>query len=182
MIAWQTRLSFHDTAADLSTAHLAQGIQETRSIIYATALGWDTEIPPNHPVLQGWIGYEPALAAYNVILSIELARQGVADATHLNVAGLIVNLRNKGEVGDFEKPPWIEDKDVLRSHRSNMVRRWPGTYQGLWKGTPRMMPYLWPFVDGEGGYRLMVSKHDKGLLASGERFLPDDIRGRVANL
>ena len=176
MMTWMTRMSFLDTADDLTEAHLAQGIRESELMFEALTIG-SAEVPENHPVLQGWIGYERALAAYNVALSIGLAIRGYANPTHLSIAGKV----QRSDLPQFELPPWLSDTDILRSHRSNLTRRWPKQYQKLF-GVSRRLPYLYPFVDDQGGYRIMVSKHDKELLASGERTLPEEMRARVANL
>lgn len=180
MMTWLTRMSFLETARDLETPLLAQGVKETSELTHALLLG-DTNGLENHPLVRMWNGYEVALAGYSAALNLELATRGVLDTTHLRLTQLVRNLRNN-EDAPFMPPTWLEDTDILRSHRSNMVRRWPDDYKSTWKGTPELMPYLWPFVDENGSYEIMVSKEDKKLLASGERKLSPAIKKRVFNL
>jgi hypothetical protein len=78
-------------------------------------------------------------------------------------------------------PPWLADTDVLLSHRSNLVRRWPG-YAAVFPRTPANLPYLFPFVDDEGGYTLNVSKAEQQMLRTGARTLPKSIQKKVVNL
>jgi hypothetical protein len=80
----------------------------------------------------------------------------------------------KPSEGEVEPPPWIRDKWVLRSHRSNLMRKAPHIYGDKYDGTPENMPYLWPVIDHmkPDGYYLRLSKPDMARLATGERVLP----------
>jgi hypothetical protein len=179
MITWMTRASFLDSAADMHTDHLAQLLHEGSDLLGGLVYGVYEEQDPGQPAGKGWYGYEVALAAYLAAANAELSTRGVSDHHHLAIANIVQDLRRTDTV-EFDKPAWIEDTDVLRSHRSNMMRRWPKIYN--WKGTPPNMPYVWPVVDDGGGYTLVLSRHDKALLASGDRKLPSDIKNRIENL
>lgn len=76
---------------------------------------------------------------------------------------------------DFEMPPWMEDLNFHRSHRSYLIRKRPAHYAPLWPNTPENMPLLWPQnVDSDSrGYRLRLSGVEEKLLDSGERELPE---------
>jgi len=178
-MTWLTRASLLDTASDLETDLLFQTMEE--SIVLLTDLVYESDTREEtlaHPVSKMWMGYEKSLAAYAAAISFELHTRGVAGQQHLT-AKSVANALGDDE---FMLPPWLGDADVLRSHRSNLARRWPEQYSELWAQTPARMPYVWPFVDEDGGYGLFVSKYDRDLLASGERVLPASIKKRIENL
>jgi hypothetical protein len=180
MMTWMTRMSFFDTAQDLDVDLLSTGYRDAVQLFNALLFEQD-EISENHPVLRMWQGYHVALASYAISLSASLVVHGISHGTEaLRLARTIEDMRRE-EDHPFVLPPWLEDTDVLRSHRSNIVRRWP-EYADVWPKTPELLPYLYPFVEDEGGYALMVSKHDKELIAQGERKLPKAIAQKVANL
>jgi hypothetical protein len=184
MIPWMTRMSPFDTAEDLATDHLVVTAEMShrlfRAMVYQEtdlSVDWD-----RHPVMAGWLGYEVALALYVGATVAEATRRGVGmTRLVLRAADAVRQLR----VGDadvvFTPPPWWEDTDVLRSHRSNLMRTRPGDYGDAWKGITPDLPYLWPFVDDDGGYELKLSKHDKQLIADGERSLPKSMKAKVTN-
>lgn len=185
MQTWLTRMSFLDTFEELETPLLAQTARHAHELMQRMLMDvvFDKTIaiPDNHPIIRVWTGHEIALAAYVAGASAELNRRGVACGWHL-AAGKMVHEIRLNEDAPFEQPPWLFDTDLLRSHRSNMVRRWPSEYGDKWSGTPELMPYLWPFTDEDGSFGLYLSGHDKELLARGERKLPKSIKNRVENL
>jgi hypothetical protein len=179
-MTWLSRIDYLDAAAELSDDLLLQQEAEAHWL-YSWLMGEveDDDLAAGHPSVWAWTGYEPALAAYVAAHSIEAARRGYSTLGAQRAAGSLKVARRAEEM-PFVLPPWHDDLDVLRSHRSNMMRRWRGRYS--WAKTPTLMPYLWPKVDEDGGYVLLVSKHDKALLASGERTLAQPIRDRIENL
>lgn len=182
MITYLTRMSFLDTASDLDLRALAQQYKEGQDLFSDMVYDSTTVVDAAHPVRRMWAGYEVALGVYVQCMGVELTKRGIIRGVGLlEGSNPIVELR-RDFGAEFEVPPWFEDTDVMRSHRSNLVRRYPKDYAGKWQGTPASMPYLWPVVDDEGGYKLMVSKFDKALLASGERQLPATIKKKVSNL
>lgn len=185
MMTWLTKMSFLDTMEDFETPLLAQVAQESHDLIHAMLLGQKLEGFPDaekHPVFRMWVGSEVALGAYSAAAGVELNRRGIGNGLHLQVNQIIAQLR-RNEDAPFEQPPWLFDTDVLRSHRSNMARRWPTEYGETWQGTPELWPYLWPFpTDEDGSFGLFLSAHDKALLKSGERKLPKPVRERIENL
>ena len=176
MITWMTRMSYLDTAADLDSDMLMQLAQESSELVREMLTVGENQ----SPTVRMWQGYEVALAAYSASMEVELATRGVFTHLHLETATLIRDL-GRSDDNEYDAPPWLEDADVLRSHRSNLVRRWPEQYGNSWAKTPELWPYIWPFVS-DGGYVLMLSKHDKKLLASGERVLPKKIIERIENI
>lgn len=183
MITWMTRMSLLDTADDLESSlsfqTITQGLSLLRSMVHDDGVYEDSR-----PEFRMWEFYESALAAYLVALEASMSQRGVFPFQHFRVVQTLKDLHKVDSEAQFELPPWISDTDVLRSHRSNLVRRWPKEYGSLWRGTPKSMPYIWPFIDRSQPtqYNLFVSSHDKKLLQSGERTLPKDIRERISNL
>ncbi len=179
MMTWMPNKSLFDSVGALELDQLAVAAVEAESLFNELVYGEPSEgmSAAPLPLVRMWIGYEAALAGYVAACAVTLVGYGVS-ATHraLRVSQSLGQLRRSEDV-PFVLPPWFEDLYVLRSHRSNLMRRWPESY--AWKGTPERMPYLWPIVDEDGGYVLKLSKYDKGLLASGERVLPRSIAGRI---
>lgn len=180
MMTWMTRMSFFDTAADLEVDLLATSYYDSVGL-FDFLVYQEGDLAENHPAVRMWQGYHVALGMYAAATASTLVVHGISVGLEtMKMAGAVEEMRREEEQ-PFVLPPWIKDTDVLRSHRSNIVRRWP-EYADVWPGTPERMPYLWPFVDDEGGYSLMVSKHDKQALADGDRALPKTIAKKVANL
>ncbi len=40
-------------------------------------------------------------------------------------------------------PSWWGREDIMTSHRSNLIRKFPEHYAGLWAGVPDDLPYVW---------------------------------------
>lgn len=180
MMTWMPNMSLFDSAAALEVDHLAVAFKEAESLFYQLTYGEPVEGMGEAPLplVRMWIGYEAALGAYVAACGATLVGYGVTTGVRAaSVAQTVAQLRTAEDPFPLVMPPWLTDTDVLRSHRSNLIRRWPDSYR--WKGTPELMPYLWPIVDDDGGYVLKLSKYDRGLLASGERFLPPSIAGRI---
>lgn len=185
MMTWMTRMSFFDSAEDLQLPQLAQTNRESEALFNELVFGVSGEEgtglpigPAPAPLRMMWTGYETALAAYNVATSILLVSHEITNGHRaLTVANTIKDLRAGGDPAPFEMPPWLQDIDVLMSHRSNLMRRWPDSYG--FPRNPKDMPYLWPIVDGEGGYVLKLSKYDRELVAKGERKLPKTVMERI---
>lgn len=177
-MTWITRISHLEGADDLD-------IELASSTLVRSARLWNTVVfegvEAANPWHRMWDGYEAALAGYVAALGISLVQRGVSTFRVVDsVVHTLVDLRKEGYEYEYSAPPWSQDADVIRSHRSNLIRRYGSRVS--FKGTPLNMPMLWPFVDREGGYALMLSKHDKSLIASGERKLPHTIAKRVENL
>jgi len=180
MMTWVTRISLFDSAEDLALPQLALAQRESESLFTELVFGdGDPEHgPAPAPLKMMWQGYEGALAGYSVACAAILVGHGVTNGVRsLDIANTVKDLRRSGDPVPFDMPPWLEDIDVLMSHRSNLMRRWPDTYK--FPRNPSDMPYLWPIVDDDGGYVLKLSKYDRDLLAKGERTLSKKIMERI---
>lgn len=181
MMTWMTRMSLLDSAEDLALPQLAVARRESEALFGELVFG---EADEEHgsaptPLVLMWSGYEAALAAYSVSCAVALVAHGVTDGNRaLEVAKTVREMRQNGDPMNFEMPPWHQDIDVLMSHRSNLMRRWPESYK--FPRNPSDMPYLWPVVDDDGGYILKLSKYDRGLLEKGERKLSTKIMERIS--
>jgi hypothetical protein len=175
VITWMTRMSVTATAADLGTFDLAVQVESANAILRHLLYEEENEqLDPKSPALWMWEGYEIALAAYVAAMATELTRRGISATTYaLRVAETVRELRTLGPLA-YAPPPWWEDTDVLRSHRSNLLRRNKIEYEGVWGNTPDNIPYLWVQFedDPEGSYILRISKYDKDLISRGLRKLP----------
>jgi hypothetical protein len=185
LITWHTRFAFQGTADDLHTPTLGYQIHQAHQIFLAlTTVEGSQEVETNHPVLRMWVGHEYALAIYGMLLSDNYIRgRRQADNTMFKIYYMLKEFRKHFEVS-YQEPPWMRDADVCRSHRSNLARRQPELYGNKWPNNPENLPYIWPFIDetAPGGYKLMVAKAERDLLAKGERSLPRSIRERISNL
>ena len=185
----QTFMCYFDhakTAADLDTARL--GKQRVEVVQILKALRGDTDAYTNHPAVRMWEGYEPALLLYGLVVCYEWrVKRGHNDEvwhqleemspTYWNGQSPLQNER-------YDAPPWARDKWVIRSHRSNLMRKAPHYYAEKYDGTPENMPYLWPVLVDPGTYYLRLSRPDLERLEKGERILPEgfDLEGDIVNL
>ena len=181
-MTWFTAMSLFDSAENLATPQLAQTQRESQALLYEMTYGTPDEELGSAPVPLKlmWRNYEVALAAYSIACCAALVGRGISTGVQaLEMANTIQELRDGGDPAPLEIPPWLADIDMLTSHRSNLMRRWPDEYS--WRRIQPGMPYLWPVVDDDGGYELRLSKYDKKLLANGERKLSKAIKERVTN-
>lgn len=132
-----------------------------------------------HPAVRMWEGHEPALLLYGLAACYEyrVKRGKQHDSWHRleEMSPSYWDPRTPLENERYEAPGWLKNKWVLRSHRSNLVRKAPHHYEELFPGTPELMPYLWPRYS-LGGWDLYLSKPDQNRLETGERVLPEGLK------
>lgn len=178
-MTWFTRMSLLDSAEDLALPQLALAQRESEALFNEMVFGEPDEEygKAPAPLVMMWNGYEAALAAYSIACAAVLVQHGLTNGTRsLEIANTVERIRVQEDM-PFEMPPWIEDVDVLMSHRSNLMRRWPDLYS--FRRNPTDMPYLWPIVDDDGGYVLKLSKYDRELISKGERKLSKTVMERI---
>lgn len=179
MQTFMTRTSFTGTAEDLDNARLGkqriEALQTLRQIAFGEG-GFE-----NHPANLMWQYNPMSLAAYGLVICNEWTfKRGFLDTRGAELRRTVQSLVEAGHSpGD---PAWIKDKDVIRSHRSNLVRKNAERYGKLFPGTPDDLPYLWPSVQEDGSYLLLLSKADKRRIKDKTRSLPESIAERVDNL
>ncbi len=147
----QTFVPFSDfeaAARSLDDRRLGKQRVETIQVVRALTVpdyGWR-----HHPAALMWRGYEEALGRYGLTTCEVWVERGYADTcaatirTDLAAAGVDAirgydELREAGAL-----PPWLFDEDLLRSHRSNLVRKDPGHYGPQFPDVPPDLPYVWP--------------------------------------
>lgn len=179
MQTFMTRMTYTRTAEDLDDARLGKQRIEALQTLNQIAFGEGGY--KHHPVNLMW-QYNPlSLAAYAMVMCKEWTfKRGFLDTRLSKIQRVAQALIDEGyKPGD---PAWLGDKDVLRSHRSNLVRKNPDRYGEMFPGTPDDLPYLWPSVQEDGSYLLLLSKADKRRIEDKTRSLPESIAERVDNL
>lgn len=118
-----------------------------------------------------WSGYEYTLGVYGMTAcSVWQQERGHKDELAYQIHQILESLPH-----EFVPPPWIEDLNFHRSHRSYLIRKDARNYASQWPNTPENMPLLWPQItDSDSrGYRLRLSEVEERLLLEGERELPE---------
>lgn len=139
---------FEESARALDAKRLGKQRVETIQVVRALTVagyGW-----ANHPAALMWKGYEEALGRYGIVCCQVWTELGFGDtcaatiATDLATAG-VTTIRSQAELGAAGAlPPWLDDEDLLRSHRSALVRKDPDYYRPLFPDVPDDLPYVWP--------------------------------------
>lgn len=171
MQTFHTRISALTSAVDLDDARLGKQRVEVQQILGAIAdpdKGYQ-----NHPAVNMWRGYEMALCAYGAQMAYEWSQRGKLDRMTVWFAEYEKDLRKQAL--RYHEPAWWRDRDMMRSHRSNLLRKNNFWYGSLWDGNlSDDWPYLWPEFDthAELGYILRVSRADVPRIIDGERNMP----------
>lgn len=127
-----------------------------------------------HIIMDMWDGYEYVLGVYGMSACSEWQnKRGHRDRIAFEIHALL-----DGFPREYEMPPWMDDLDFHRSHRSYLIRKQPDHYEELWPNTPENMPILWPQIvrTDPRGYRLRLSTPGARQLLAGERELPEWLR------
>jgi len=94
--------------------------------------GWQ-----NHPAVKMWRGHTEALAQYGIVVCRAWIARGYNDS-------LLERFYPYAPTMDSSWPKWLDDMDVMVSHRSNLIRKRPDIYQSIWPEVPDDLPYIWP--------------------------------------
>lgn len=93
----------------------------------------------NHPAVQMWVGYETALAGYGILCCQEWIDRGYNDTMLERFEAV-----REAATRQIVWPPWLLNDEVARSHRSNLIRKFPEHYQPLWPDETGELEYVWP--------------------------------------
>lgn len=93
----------------------------------------------NHPATVMWRNYPEALAYYGLSMCDEWIARGYNDTMQNRFISLIDN-----SIFRVELPLWIDEENIVISHRSNLIRKRPDIYQPIWPDIPNDIPYVWP--------------------------------------
>jgi len=128
--------TFEEIAKALDYRRLGKQRVETLQIINAIVMnrqhGWR-----NHPATKMWMKNPAGLAAYGIAMCEEWIRRGYNDTCLGKIKKVIAP-----DATDL--PRWWGREDIVRSHRSNLIRKFPDFYRPLWSNVPDDLPYVWP--------------------------------------
>ena len=130
--------NFHDTAAALDWRRLGKQRVEAKQVLLTIDRGDEAKGWRNHPAVNMWRGYEPALAMYGAAICSEWISRGYND-TQLPWFLERVPANKK-----IILPPWLGDEDFHMSHRSNLLRKDYDYYSQIWPDVPADLEYVWP--------------------------------------
>jgi len=123
--------SFTQSMRCLDYRRLGKQRVEARQILNTlsgTSRGWR-----NHPAVLMWKGYEPSLRLYLRCAILEWKRRGYINNMKLP----------RRDLCSQHKPPWLTNA-LIRSHRSNLLRKDSAYYGKFRWGVPPDLPYCWP--------------------------------------
>lgn len=101
----------------------------------------------NHPAVKMWKGYEQALVKYTLSMCNAWTLKGYKDTCATKIleksieSGLFVP---ETVWADIELPTWLDDPEVMESHKSNLLRKLPSHYSKYWPEVSPDLPYKWP--------------------------------------
>ena len=139
---------FQASARALDTKRLGKQRVEVIQIVRAITVpgyAWSS-----HPAVLMWKGYEEALGRYGLTMCDVWIERGFGDTCAATiVADLesfgISSIRSYPELAAARGlPQWLFDPDVLRSHRSALIRKDPGHYRHRFPDVPDDIDYVWP--------------------------------------
>lgn len=91
----------------------------------------------NHPAARMWRGHEDGLAHYGLAMCAEWISRGYKDTCTEKILELA-----PAAAPDY--PEWWGGEEMMVSHRSNLIRKFPEFYLPLWPGTSPNLEYVWP--------------------------------------
>lgn len=100
-------------------------------------LAWE-----NHPAVKMWKGYESALYLYTIVICSEWKKRGYRDSIIPKI-NEIIHLTSE-ELPTISMPPWLNNADIMASHRSNLLRKNKEYYSQFGWTEPNNLPYVWP--------------------------------------
>jgi hypothetical protein len=134
--------SFNLTAKCLDNKRLGKQRVECLQILntlFGKNDGWK-----NHPAVKMWRGYEWQLTIYAEDICKEWIRRGFKDTCLSKVNAIQDEMEMIIDSLSISYPPWIYETEIARSHRSNLVRKFPEHYRKFFPGVPDNLPYIWP--------------------------------------
>lgn len=179
MITWMPHIRSLTVARSLSDSHLHEAVISAEKMLRLVEQRPAPTDEISWLAYSMWYGYEYPLCLHGLTLATTLVserRIAVDEVPGSYMAEVGIEIENSG-AADRAVPPWIGDKDVHRSHRSQLIMLDPA-YADVWPGTPPQMPILWPqLVDNDPrGYRLRLSSAEQRRLRYGRRALPEWLR------
>ncbi|MCK6210141.1 MSMEG_6728 family protein [Georgenia sp. EYE_87] len=147
----QTFVPYSDFAATAEVLDDKRlGKQRVEVIQIVRALTWPDYAWKSHPAVLMWKGHEEALGRYGLTMCEAWTDRGFGDTcaetivTDLAAAGVPAIRSYEELVTGGALPGWLFDPELLRSHRSNLIRKDPAHYRSLFPDVPDDLPYVWP--------------------------------------
>lgn len=133
------RLCFSNSASVLDRMRLGKQRVECLQILNVLTGISKTNGWRNHPAVLMWKGFELSLIHYSYDICLEWVRRGYKD-TCLSKIENIENMFNFPLIVPF----WINTENFYKSHRSNLLRKFPEHYNKFKWTESNDIPYYWP--------------------------------------
>jgi hypothetical protein len=91
----------------------------------------------NHPIVKQWKGNESGLLKYGLTICKEWIKRGYKDS---------MRKRFEKELRKHKKinlPSWLGNRELHKSHKSNLLRKDKEFYSRHFKNIPDNLPYKW---------------------------------------
>lgn len=101
----------------------------------------------NHPAVKMWKGHEQALVKYTLNICQEWRLRGYKDTCAIKILEKCVDSELFPDDivwGNIKLPAWLDDPEVMESHKSNLLRKLPNHYSQYWPEVSPDLPYKWP--------------------------------------
>ena len=139
-------ISFYNCASVLDNRRLNKQITETYQILLTL---WFDSRWRNHPAVKMWRGYDKVLISYGVICYREWQHRFINGQRGGNLchnAGEYLKVFHTQEIKNrrIKFPSWFGRRDIIISHRSNLLRKNYKYYSEYFKDIPDNLPYVWP--------------------------------------
>lgn len=92
----------------------------------------------NHPAVKMWEGHGLHLIQYNIAICEEWIGRGYKDTVLDKTLSLIGYFQEQ-----TEPPSIIGNREFHKSHKSNLLRKYPEHYKKYFKNVPDDLPYIW---------------------------------------
>jgi hypothetical protein len=143
----QTFLPYEDfarSASVIDTKRLGKQRVEAKQILIALGVNVGDHIGNassrwrHHPAVLMWKGHEDWLATYAVCICREWINRGCRDS----LLGQFADAAAMMPIQQY--PKWLGVAEFHRSHRSNLLRKYPEHYSRFGWSEPDDLEYVWP--------------------------------------
>jgi hypothetical protein len=107
--------------------------QRVEAHLIINALKGESKQFESDPCVMMWVGYVPALTQYMRLCVIEWINRGFKNTMEI-----------PSENWDFKNPPWLGDRRLHDSHKSNLLKKAPAHYSIYNWRVQADLPYFWP--------------------------------------
>lgn len=129
--------SFAKTAVVLDYRRLGKQRVEAKQIIQTIELGDKANGWKNHPAVNMWRGYIPALALYGMYICVEWLNRGYNDSQLAFFEQYVED--------NIVYPYWLGDRDFHLSHQASLLRKDRDHYDQFFdRNVLRYEDYIWP--------------------------------------